>query len=177
MLVLLTHLIYALIDRFLSGYNRYGCNSAWQTTEFHRSYGLDPVTEQYRMLNMNGTRLDKWLWAARFFKTRSKAKEAIDGGKVRVNGARGKPGKEISINDELRVRQRWDEKHIIVKGISEHRRGAPEARLLYEETPASIEKRELAAEQRRAAGSTIISENKPGKKSRRQLHQFLDRNR
>ncbi len=119
-------------------------------------------------------RVDKWLWAARFFKTRGKAKEAIDGGKVHVNGQRTKPSKDLAINDELRIRQRWDELIIVVTGLSEQRRGAPEAQKLYTETEASIASREMQALQRKAAGQHITSKERPTKKQRRQIHKFLD---
>ena len=121
-------------------------------------------------------RLDKWLWAARFFKTRAKAKEAIDGGKVHMDGTRAKPSKELKIGDLVSLRQGWDEKLIVVKALSEQRRGAPEAALLYEETPKSIEKRLQIAEQRKAAGGQIISTGRPSKKDRRQIHRFKEQN-
>ena len=124
---------------------------------------------------MGGIRLDKWLWAGRFFKTRAKAKLAIDGGKVHVNGVGGKPGKEVIIGDELRIRLGWDEKVIIVKQLSDQRRGAPQAQLLYEETDKSLETRQTAAEQRKAAGAWV-TEGRPSKKNRRLIHQFRDRN-
>lgn len=125
---------------------------------------------------MSGVRLDKWLWAARFFKTRAKAKVAIDGGKVHINGARGKPGKDVTIGDQIRVRQGWDDKLIDVTALSEQRRGTPEAQLLYKETADSQEKREIASAQRKAAGATIQTERRPTKKTRRLIHQFRDRN-
>src|SRR5690554_6872810 len=83
-------------------------------------------------------RLDKWLWAARFYKTRSLAKAAIEGGKVHYEGQRTKVSKLVEIGATLKVRQGFDEKVIIVKALSDQRRGAPEAQLLYEETPQSI---------------------------------------
>lgn len=121
-------------------------------------------------------RLDKWLWAARFFKTRARAKEAIDGGKVHVNGSRGKASREVSVGDEMQIRQGWDEKVVIVQGLSAQRRGAPEAQLLYQETEESMGKRHLEAEQRRAASSVIRTENRPDKRTRRLIHQFRDKN-
>ncbi len=72
-------------------------------------------------------RLDKWLWAARFFKTRVKSKEAIDGGKIHIDGVRGKAGKDLKIGEVLKIRQGWDEKTVVVLKVSEKRRGAPEA--------------------------------------------------
>ncbi|WP_439102266.1 RNA-binding S4 domain-containing protein, partial [Congregibacter sp.] len=72
-------------------------------------------------------RVDKWLWAARFFKTRSLAKAAIEGGKVQLSGQRVKVSREIAVGDQLRIRQGWDERDVIVLGLSDQRRGAPEA--------------------------------------------------
>lgn len=93
--------------------------------------------------NNSKLRLDKWLWAARFYKTRSLAKQAIDGGKVHCNGARSKSSREIEIGTILEIRQGWDEKTVVVKGLSDKRGGAPQAALLYEETAESLEKRQL----------------------------------
>jgi ribosome-associated heat shock protein Hsp15 len=120
-------------------------------------------------------RLDKWLWAARFFKTRSLAKAAIDGGKVHLAGQRVKVSKEISVGDTLQIRQGWDEKVVQVKALSNQRRGAPQAQLLYEETPASCAKREAEAAARKAAGGMIDRPaQRPTKKQRRQIHRFKD---
>lgn len=119
-------------------------------------------------------RVDKWLWAARFFKTRAKAKEAIDGGKVHLDGARVKPSRELVVGNELRIRQGWDEKTVIVQALSDQRRGAPEAQQLYEETDASLEQREAHAAQRKAAGQHMISRERPTKKQRRQIHRFRE---
>ncbi|RLA48426.1 MAG: RNA-binding protein [Gammaproteobacteria bacterium] len=120
-------------------------------------------------------RLDKWLWAARFFKTRSLAKAAIDGGKVHMTGQRVKASKEISVGDTLQIRQGWDEKMVRVKALSGQRRGAPQAQLLYEETPQSRAKREAQAAARKAAGGMIDRPaQRPSKKQRRQIHRFKD---
>lgn len=121
-------------------------------------------------------RIDKWLWAARFFKTRAKSREAINGGKVRVNGQRVKPSKELEPEDQLEIRQGWDEKTIIVKAVSAQRKAAPEAQLLYEETAESIAKREIEVEQRKAAGQHVASKGRPSKRDRRLIHQFRNRN-
>ena len=94
-------------------------------------------------------RLDKWLWAARLFKTRALAKTAIEGGKVEIEGQKPKPGKEIAIGAVLKVRQGWDQRILTVTGLSEQRRSAPEAQQLYEESEASIREREKLAEQRK----------------------------
>ena len=120
-------------------------------------------------------RLDKWLWAARFFKTRSLAKAAIEGGKVQLAGNRVKVSKEICVGDRLRIRQGWDEKDIEVLAFSDQRRGAPEAQKLYRESAESVERREQAAAARKAAGGMIERPAKrPTKKQRRQIHRFRD---
>jgi ribosome-associated heat shock protein Hsp15 len=123
----------------------------------------------------DGVRLDKWLWAARFFKTRSLAKAAIEGGKVQLAGQRVKVSKEITAGMVLHIRQGWDDRVVEVKALSEQRRGAPEAQLLYEETPDSIARREQAAAARKAAGGTLDRPpRRPTKKQRRQIHRFRD---
>ena len=114
-------------------------------------------------------RVDKWLWAARFFKTRSLAKTAIEGGKVQLDGQRVKVSKEVNVGDRLTIRQGWDEKEVVVLKLSEQRRGAPEAQLLYQETAESIERRERAAAARRAAGTMARPDHRPDKQQRRQL--------
>jgi ribosome-associated heat shock protein Hsp15 len=120
-------------------------------------------------------RLDKWLWAARFFKTRTLAKAAIEGGKVHLGGQRVKVSKEISVGDTLQIRQGWDEKVIQVRALSDKRRGAPEAQQLYEETSQSIEKRESEAAARKAAGGMIDRPaRRPNKKQRRHIHRFKE---
>jgi len=123
-------------------------------------------------------RLDKWLWAARFFKTRSQAKAAIEGGKVQLGGQRVKVSREVTVGDVLRVRQGWDEREVRVTRLSDQRRGAPEARLLYEESPASLARREAEAAARKAAGGMIDRPpGRPDKKQRRQIHRFKDSSR
>lgn len=118
-------------------------------------------------------RLDKWLWAARFFKTRALAKQAIDGGKIHCDGQRVKPSKEISVGITLTIRQALDEKIVLVTALSDQRRGAPEAAMLYTETEASISAREKTAADRKAGlANFIISDHRPNKKERRQIHQF-----
>lgn len=120
-------------------------------------------------------RLDKWLWAARFFKTRSLAKAAIEGGKVQLGGSRVKVSKEISVGDQLRIRQGWDEKDIEVLALSDQRRGAPEAHSLYRESAESITRREETAAARKAAGGMIERPaRRPTKKQRRQIHRFRE---
>ena len=120
-------------------------------------------------------RIDTWLWAARFFKSRAKAKEAISGGKVNVNGFRCKPSKQLKINDELSIRQGLEEKQIVVTDLSNKRGNASIADQLYRETNESIENRKLAALKRKAAGF-LITQTSPSKRDRRLLHKFRERN-
>ena len=117
-------------------------------------------------------RLDKWLWAARFYKTRALAKAAIESGKVHHRGERCKPGKEPRVGDELLIRTGFDEKTVVVQALSSVRRGAPEAQSLYTETEASIAKRESAAAMRKAGATGMTTDGKPSKKRRRDLFKF-----
>lgn len=122
-------------------------------------------------------RLDKWLWAARFFRTRSLAKDAIEGGKVHYNGARCKVSKDVEIGATLQIRQGFDERTVVVKAVSEQRRGAPDAQLLYEETTESIEARTALTEQRRLARDMMQAPlTKPNKRDRRHIQRFRDQN-
>ena len=122
---------------------------------------------------MAKVRLDKWLWAARFFKTRALAKTAIDTGKIHIDGQKAKPSRMIEATNMLTIRQGDVEKTVRIITACEHRRGAPEAQLLYEETESSIEAREKkSAEQRAFHGSTPAS-TRPNKKQRRQIHRFI----
>jgi ribosome-associated heat shock protein Hsp15 len=118
-------------------------------------------------------RLDKWLWAARFFKTRGLAKAAIEGGKVQCRGDRGKASKEPKVGDELQIRQGFEQRSVVLQVLSGQRRSAVEAQLLYAETADSIRLREEAAAKRKAMGAgLLISEHRPTKKQRRQIHRF-----
>ena len=117
-------------------------------------------------------RLDKWLWAARFYKTRALAKAAIERGKVHCRGERCKPGKEPRVGDELLIRTGFDEKTVVVQALSSVRCGAPEAQSLYTETEASIAKRESAAAMRKAGATGMTTDGKPSKKQRRDLFKF-----
>lgn len=119
-------------------------------------------------------RLDKWLWAARFYKTRNLAKEAIEGGKVHYQGQRCKPAKTPSVGEEYVLRTGYDERTVVVKALSGVRRGAPEAQLLYQETAESIAKREQAANLRKAGALGLQTDGRPTKKQRRQIQQFKD---
>ncbi|MFC0179275.1 RNA-binding S4 domain-containing protein [Thorsellia kenyensis] len=116
-------------------------------------------------------RLDKWLFAARFYKSRSTAREMIDGGKVHVNNQRAKPSKNIDIGDNITLRQGIDVKEVIVKELSEIRGSATIASSLYVETPESITKREKLALARKLAPSPL-SKVKPSKKERREIIKF-----
>jgi ribosome-associated heat shock protein Hsp15 len=125
------------------------------------------------MTQIESQRLDKWLWAARFFKTRKQATEAITGGKVHLNGQRTKPGKEISIGSTVVIVKepyQWD---IEVLGLNKQRRPATEAALMYLESPQSIEKRQAeSALQRERREHFANKDERPTKKQRRQIHQF-----
>lgn len=118
-------------------------------------------------------RLDKWLWAARFFKTRALAKAAIEGGKVHYEGQRCKVSKTAEVGATLTIRQGFDQKEVIVRALSEQRRGATEARLLYEETTESIKQRMDETERRRIMkASMLMPDHKPNKKERRDMRRF-----
>ncbi|HEY2988638.1 MAG TPA: S4 domain-containing protein [Candidatus Binatia bacterium] len=121
-------------------------------------------------------RLDKWLWAARFFKTRSLAADAVEGGKVHLNGNRTKRGHTVRMGDELKIRRGPYEWTVIVKSLSERRGPASEAQKLYEETDESKESREaLATELRLQTPLGLGSEGRPSKKERRDILGFKRR--
>ena len=128
------------------------------------------------MENAGRVRVDKWLWAARFFKTRSMAAESIGGGKVMVNGERVKPAKLLQAGDEVRVRLGPYEHVVIVRAVSERRGPATVAATLYDETPDSRTARERLAEQLRMAPAAFVYEEKgrPTKRDRRVLDSFRD---
>lgn len=117
-------------------------------------------------------RLDKWLWAARFFKTRALAKAAIEGGKVHCRGERCKPSKEPKVGDELVIRVGFDARTVVIRALSAVRRGAPEAQTLYEETAQSLAAREEAAALRKAGALGMQTDGRPSKKQRRALQRF-----
>ena len=119
----------------------------------------------------NVIRLDKWLWAARFYKTRSIAKEMIDGGKVHYNGQRSKPNKTVEVGAIIKLRQGNDEKEIKVTALSAQRRGAPEAQLQYQQTEQSVEKREKLKLARKI-NAMPHPDRRPNKKERRDLLRF-----
>jgi ribosome-associated heat shock protein Hsp15 len=123
-------------------------------------------------------RLDKWLWAARFFKTRSLATEAVNGGKVELNGLRPKPSKDVKIGDQLRIRVGPFVHALTVRALSERRGPAAAAALLFEESAESIAARERLREQHRLAPSTHYDEGgRPTKKDRRTMSAFEERQR
>jgi ribosome-associated heat shock protein Hsp15 len=116
-------------------------------------------------------RIDKWLWAARFYKTRTLASEETVKGRVEVNGQEVKPARELKIGDTVSLRQGPMTRSVVVKGFSNVRGPAPVAQQLYEETPDSIQAREKAAEQRRLAPEPALSieQGRPTKRGRREL--------
>jgi ribosome-associated heat shock protein Hsp15 len=122
-----------------------------------------------------GVRLDKWLWAARFYKTRSLAAEAVAGGKVEVNGRAVKRSRVLEVGDRIRIRQLPFEHQIVVRLLSERRGPAVEAATLYEETPASREARERLAAHIRAERQVYTpAKGRPTKKDRRDLARLKD---
>ena len=119
----------------------------------------------------NAVRLDKWLWAARFYKTRALAREMIDGGKVHYNGQRGKPSKLVEVNAEIKLRQGNDEKTVVVLDLTTQRRSVEEAQKLYQETELSITSREKIS-QARKMNAMPHPDRRPDKKERRNLIKF-----
>lgn len=118
-------------------------------------------------------RLDKWLWAARFFKTRAMASNAVNGGKVHLNGGRTKSAKNVAIGDELVITIGFMVFHVTVLGISKYRRPAKEAQLLYEESEESMKKREEQRDLRRMSKDGYLPPgNKPSKRDRRKIRTF-----
>ena len=124
------------------------------------------------------TRVDKWLWAARFYKTRSLAAEAIAGGKVQVNGDRVKRSKPLQINDEIRIRQGPYEYRLVVRALSDVRGPASQAATLYEETAESRAARETLALRLKSLHSAFVPERgRPTKKDRREINRLKGRER
>ncbi|MBT2117889.1 RNA-binding S4 domain-containing protein [Dyella sp. LX-66] len=122
---------------------------------------------------LNAVRVDVWLWAARFFKTRSLAKQAIDGGKIDVNDAGCKPAKTLHSGDRLRITRGEERLEVEVLALSEKRGPAPAAQALYRETEASLAAREKAREQRRLVGA-VGPLRRPDKQERRELRRLKD---
>lgn len=129
------------------------------------------------MTESDSVRIDKWLWAARFFKTRSLAQQAVEGGRVRLDGQRVKPSRAVRIGQHIvtpRGEETWE---VQVIGLSEKRLGAPLAALLYAETDDSMAARTQAAADRRLAWQgQVHTDHRPSKKKRRDLQRFRDRN-
>ena len=127
------------------------------------------------MSELESLRIDKWLWAARFFKTRKLASDAVSGGKVHANGQRCKPSKEIKVGTKLLIHKdqySWD---ICILGLNSQRRPASEAVLLYEESPESRDKRQqqiIENKEQRQFIPHSERERRPNKKQRRQIHRF-----
>jgi ribosome-associated heat shock protein Hsp15 len=123
--------------------------------------------------NETKVRLDKWLWAARFFKTRALAGEAVTGGKVHLSGHRIKPSRTVKIDDCFEIRRGYERYEVIVTAVSDRRGSATLAQTLYRETEASVEKRGHEAEKRQLAlMQRPRSESRPDKKQRRKIRQF-----
>ena len=128
--------------------------------------------------NDGRVRLDKWLWAARFYKTRTLAAEAIAGGKVQVNGDRAKRARPLAVGDEVRVRQGPYEHRVVVRELSERRGAASVAARLYEETAESREAREKLAVQLKTLHSAFVTPaGRPTKRDRREIERFKRRDR
>jgi len=125
---------------------------------------------------MERLRIDKWLWAARFYKTRSLASEEIDRGRVQVNGMVVKPAREVKAGDMVQLRVGVISRSVLVQGVSDQRGPAPVAATLYKETPESIANRVAAAEQRRLAPEPALSivDGRPTKRERRVTEKARD---
>ncbi len=136
-----------------------------------KSPGRSSKQDQVRADGARGAvRLDKWLWAARFFKTRSLAATAVNGGKVHLNGARTKPARALRIGDMLEIRRGEETYTVVIKALSTRRGPATEARLLYEETTESLTRRQIQREQRRFQQAAAPHPgHRPSKKNRRRL--------
>ena len=123
-------------------------------------------------------RIDKWLWAARFYKTRSMASNAVEGGKVHVNQQRIKPSYRIKVDDKLMISRPMYRQEVIVLGIASQRRSAKEAQVLYQETQESVERRDANAMQRKILNQGLPrSVKKPGKHERQKIRQMLGKSK
>lgn len=122
-------------------------------------------------------RLDKWLWAARFYKTRNLAKQAIEGGKVHYNSQRTKPGKLVEAGGIVTLRLGLQERIVVIDNLSDRRRSAPEAQALYHETDDSVKRREDLAWQRKTMqAAQLPPARRPSKKDRRNIQRFREQN-
>jgi len=130
------------------------------------------------MPDINSMRLDKWLWSARFYKTRSLAAEEIGKGRVQVNGTAAKPSRDIRPGDRITLQQTYLRKEVVVQSLSMQRSPASQAQQLFEETQASLQARKQAAEQRRLAPepAQTLTQGRPTKRDRRDLQQVHEWN-
>jgi ribosome-associated heat shock protein Hsp15 len=127
-------------------------------------------------MNDEKQRLDKWLWAARFYKTRALASEAVSGGKVHVNGERVKPARSVKVGDRLKITRGQFEYAVVISKLNEQRRPAQEAQLMYQESEASIRARQEQREMNRAMNASVtFADKRPSKKDRRQIVRFKRR--
>jgi ribosome-associated heat shock protein Hsp15 len=127
-------------------------------------------------MSEDSLRIDKWLWAARFFKTRGLASEAVSGGKVHINGERVKPARVVKIGDQLTITRGLYQYVVYVRGINAQRRPFAEAQLLYEETEDSIRERQQQMDINKAVNASIsYADRRPSKKDRRQIVRFKRR--
>lgn len=133
------------------------------------------MSKQPEQRPLESMRVDKWLWAARFFKTRSLAKAAIEGGKVHHNSDRVKVSREVRVGMTLTIQQGFDKKTILILALSNNRGPAPVAQQLYSETEVSIERRELLSTQRKLH-NLARPEHRPSKKDRRDISKFKQQN-
>lgn len=128
--------------------------------------------QQNPMPGAEGQRLDTWLWAARLYKTRAQAKEAIEGGKVRLNGHPAKPASKVRPQDELELNRNGERMQLRVLGLRAERRPASEAQGLYQETPQSLERRERERQLRRLAGGSTAPTHRPDGHARAALRRL-----
>ena len=127
-------------------------------------------------MSVENVRLDKWLWAARFFKTRALATAAVNGGKVRARGQAVKPSRAVRIDDCFEVRRGYESFEIVVTGINQRRGSASAAQLMYRETASSVLRRQCEAEKRKLAMlQGPQTAGRPDKKQRRQIRQFIEK--
>ena len=128
------------------------------------------------MVEQEKVRIDKWLWAVRFFKTRAQAAEAVNGGHVQVNGIRVKPSRILQVGDQLLIWRGDQEFQVVVQELTSRRGPATQARLCYQETEESIAQRQRLSEERRLLqGQNCESSQRPDKRQRRKIRKFLQR--
>lgn len=136
---------------------------------------MSKMPEAKTTASPDSMRVDKWLWVARFFKTRSLAKAAIEGGKVHHAGDRVKVSKDVRVGMELSIMQGFEKKTVVIQALAEQRGPAPVAQQLYSETEVSLARRELIAAQRKL-NNLARPDHKPNKRDRRQIHKFQQEN-